>query len=86
MSPEFFGKTPIRRSCGTVSDFFVWATVDECGKVESIYYGISSLMACAQGPVLRSNCQSPIERALLAFADHRAINITFDDGVVIENC
>jgi hypothetical protein len=83
-TPEFLGTTNARRADGVISTFYVWAHICDTGQIESISYGISIHISCSHGPVLRQNCTSSLQRALLRFADASAVNVVIDDFDVIE--
>ncbi len=82
---EHLGTTPAQRSDGHTCSFHVWGHIEADGTISAISYGISSIIACAHGPILRQNCLDTLQQTLLQFADTTATGLTFDDGTVIED-
>lgn len=61
----------------TPRDIHVWAGNGPWGELVCIYFGISTLLNCATGPMHVKDCATRLQRAALAFARR-------EDNAVVE--
>ncbi len=80
--PEHLGSFRYFGDDGAQRDIHVWAAYDPVmGEIVCIYFGISTLLSCATGPVKVHECKTRLQKAALAFARRECEDVELIEDV-----
>ena len=89
MTPELCGSFTFWHPAEKIRrTWYVWAVLDETGKLDYIYLGVSCLLSTTIGPLQRNQCTEPLHLRAWLCAEANLTHVTWsapaDDSTVVD--